>query len=244
MKIHTIKPIFSLLLFAFSLVLHPQAFAQSGQTPLSLLAQYPNGGAQLTSNIVNALSQDPTLTDAVVALLDASNSDQQAAIISGIGQAITTASQQNAAVMTQAILGSYPNSQGQLANLIQALTTSFPSLAETFVAQAANSNPAIKTAVATGLGKAAQSLAESNPTAANIITAAVASSSDNSFQTAFNTSAGNQATTQIDQSVGQDGTTPGDQTATGAIGPTADVGTLSINSSGGGGGGGGTISAN
>ncbi len=67
-------------------VLPPQVIQQFLATPDALLAQYPNGGAQLIAQVRDLAASDPATLKPLLALLKEANPDQASAIGTGLGQ--------------------------------------------------------------------------------------------------------------------------------------------------------------
>src|SRR5664279_1651466 len=55
--------------------------------PTQVMAQYPNGGAELISLIRDVATSHPEALATITSLLSSGNADQQAAVGSGLGQA-------------------------------------------------------------------------------------------------------------------------------------------------------------
>lgn len=173
---------------------------QSNQAPdpRQLLSTFPNGGEQLTTNVLNALNNDPSLTAAVLVLFDVANDAQRRAITDGIGKAMSQENAQFGPQIASLILSENANGGSQLSSVVEAIMTSYPSLAKVFVSQSSGAASTVKNAVAIGLGNATQQLATNDSLAAadDIIKAALAST-DPAFTTMFNEVSGNLATAAI-----------------------------------------------
>lgn len=65
-----------------------QATGSAQQSVAALLAMYPNGGAPLISAIRDLVIRNPDASDAVVAALGSATENQQAAMGTGLGQAV------------------------------------------------------------------------------------------------------------------------------------------------------------
>jgi hypothetical protein len=103
--------------------LSPQAVNQFVSDPASLLAEFPNGGAKMISEVRDLALSNPATLNALVSLLTNANLDQQKALGAGLGQAaliavktdqayaaqiqkaVTASENQNAILALAAIMG-------------------------------------------------------------------------------------------------------------------------------------------
>lgn len=81
--------------------LSPQAIQQFLANPAALLAQYPNGGAQLISAVRDLAASDPATLQPLLNLLKTANNDQATAIGTGLGQVAVMAVRNDPAYATQ-----------------------------------------------------------------------------------------------------------------------------------------------
>ena len=71
--------------------------------PSQLLSQYPNGGAQMVSQVRNLVATDPATLNAVINLIANATKDQQSAIGGALGQVALCARQALATQIQQAL---------------------------------------------------------------------------------------------------------------------------------------------
>lgn len=79
----------------FSGAVQAQTVAQFAANPAAVIAQFPNGGPQLISLVRDAVTQNPSLLQAVIAAMGGASADAQAAVGSGLGQAAQIAANNN-----------------------------------------------------------------------------------------------------------------------------------------------------